>query len=337
MKIYLEINKSAAVRAGLDKWGGVVLDVPADDLTPAQRETLIRSFNAHHTVDVAYNLHAVSYGNSAIKTAVSTALENVSIATIDTVRAVLDAIPGAVEKHEAEKAAHEAEKAAHEAEKAAREAAVLHELSQIPVEDLIRCTASGEWIAESVPNMRPTLQEALTYYRKDVRTEIDRRNEASGAAKKAAATDALRRENAAIAAWVLAHGSESRQERHAAGLLDKKEVLGAMHEDAFARFASFERYQKLEEHDTPCANDHDHDEHNVSFDVDTAKSLTDAEWVTFRSLRAEVGEAGTCEPREHTAICQYRSCTEPHDRSARRGALVTLVVGPFSFTRAFAL
>lgn len=211
MKVRISINKSTALKAGKDRYGYVVVDVPAESLTPLQRETLAdctsspsndNGFKADFYLDMKFT-YSNPYGGIE---------DTVSDPTSDEVRRLLDHIATVDAQRKAEDAQRKAEDAAEDAAKAeaakAKYAANLAEWKARPVADRIEKRYFQWQPTWDCGDGTPEHDEAIA--------ECERRNAAEKAeeAEKAALAKAAKDAGiAALHAWAVEHGSATLKAR----------------------------------------------------------------------------------------------------------------------------
>jgi len=134
-----------------------------------------------------------------------------------------------------------------------------------------------------------------------------------------------------IEAWVREHGSTNQQQRYAADLLPRDEVLQALEDAAFRPLDDLARYAKLKSSDVcpdeeTCAH--------VTFASHAAESASAAQWDLIRDIAARIPEAEV-QLRAHAGDCQDR---QSHDlpEAVRHGVMVHRKVGPFTMRREYA-
>jgi hypothetical protein len=133
------------------------------------------------------------------------------------------------------------------------------------------------------------------------------------------------KEEAFLDAWVAENGTDSEKERHSEGLLPRGEVFDRIKADLFGDRPKFNwRDHKPKctcEYQT-CAAEHD---------VDDATELTDSEFQSLKQLRADFPDAEVT-PRIHKITRK-----ECEDKVKIATGRVQIAIGPFTFTRSFAL
>lgn len=332
MKIFMKIDKVAALMAGKDRHGCVMVEVSAAELTPEERDTLSRFTSGrddHQKADFYLDSLGAPYHTLA---------KAYDEATPDTVRQLLAAIREVDAKIAAEKA-EEAKKAAEKAE-----AEVQEYLKKSP-EDLIyhdwkqwKLKRSGYYGGvEKDERMAHLLSEANRLIA--LRNEEDARQKAEEARLQREQEEREEREErerevrikAQVAAWVEQHGTRSQKDRHREGYLPLGEVKDAMRNAAFTPLDDFPRYEKLHAVDV-CECGYGGEDHcKVTFAAEDSDELTETEYENVRAIRHRLPEAKV-QPRIHVGTGS--GC---NNTVTRKSALVTVKVGEFDFSREYAI
>lgn len=271
MKVMLHVDKVAALKAGKDRHGDVIVEVPAASLTEAQRETLALFGNYSGNAD--FRLMGDVGGKFGCNS-FDVTVPLIAEATPEIVPILLDAIAARAAEVKAQRAAAEA--AALADREAEREA-----WAALPVDDRIRLNRDGKW----EPTRRSDGFGDLVAWT-EARTRCDELNAQLRARKEAEEAAAKARKEAgeaALAAWGTEHGSEWLQARIVEGF---EWVKLAEREYAEAVLAQLDI--GLEAADTPEGYERDR--------AGDRTTPTLAEIECLRSVREKLaGESASCE------------------------------------------
>ena len=150
------------------------------------------------------------------------------------------------------------------------------------------------------------------------------------------------------AEWIAVNGTDNQRARFAEGLLPADELETALKEAAFSAF-DFPRYRRIPAKDVratcteTCTCGGEYDSCSVNFQSEDASDATAAEFATLELIRAALVHApmrpAEATLRLHTGTCSDSDCDpdEGVGRVTRKGILVKLRFGPFTFHRLFAV
>jgi len=345
MKTIIQINKTDALKAGLDNQGDYALDFDPAEVTQEQRDELASSdttsYNHQHPHTwianraINNNIHAGGVAVpdlAALRTLLDARIARraglvaeAKAADEKTVtkymaRADEDLIDlnyplvGAPEINYKYRAREDFLPAAERLQDAAALARIEHLKTEVMPAML--AGAHVEWEAE---------QKRIA--------EVRARNKREAAEKKAAEAAKLRRQADQISAWVAARGTNNQLERQAAGLLPADEIVALIRAEAFLALDGWPRYLKLRASDV-CEGYEDYDGtsyHDVDFDADDAETLDADQFDALRDLRTLAPNADVT-ARIHTGECEECSKTV-----TRIGYMVRITVGDFDLSREYGI
>ena len=130
-----------------------------------------------------------------------------------------------------------------------------------------------------------------------------------------------------ITAWVAKKGTESQKARLAKDLLPKKEIVDAIRDEAYRPLDKYKRYEKITTSDV-C--DCEYDYCDVVFDVKDKHEATEDEFDLMQEFKKLIPDA-TVTIREHEGeaeVCE--------NSVTRIGIMVKVPVGAFNFSREYA-
>jgi hypothetical protein len=195
MKVQVTIRRDVALRNGSDKHGDVLVDVPAESLTPEQRETLIAANRASRLPGADYALSEPSTGDLIVN------------GTADEVRTVLDSVAVEIQQTKAKK----------DAERAAAIAKLLAATDEEWINDRNTPPSLSFWVSgvrqdeyDSVPAVRERIkavQPALDAARRQYE-ERQREYAADQARRKAESEQRDADGKQALKAWAMDNGSD---------------------------------------------------------------------------------------------------------------------------------
>jgi hypothetical protein len=192
-------------------------------------------------------------------------------------------------------------------------------------------------VFEFSSNHLPVYQE----FKRREQEKITARETAEREKKEQEAREKAEREAAKvqfIAAWVAEKGSDNQQERHAASLLPRDEVLEVIKIEAFAALSEFAEYEKITFGevrglcDERCACNYE--TCKIDCSAEDADAVSASEWDQIKAMKAILPDA-TFTLREHECLCDDDDCKT--GTIERKGLYVKRVVGPFTFNKEFAV
>jgi hypothetical protein len=349
MRIAYEMSKAAALARGEDRYGTMVVEIPAAQLSDAERLELAHWTDVRKGIAADYDLHCCNDGGSWRYAPLA------GEPGADGVRALLarcaelraDALAkGAQQEAETRarcEAAIDAELAVdrREAVRVAFDGSHIRQLGRWDsldansvevivdaprVPGLRSCDTDGASpeARERYSTARAAAKEALERLLEAQRCELERlflEKEQRTAREKAEAAAAKAREKAeaetGMAEWLDVHATENQRQRHDAGLLPEDEVLQSMADVAFLALSGEPRYEKLR------ASDVGHEENcyapDPKFEASDAESVTAEQWDRLQALRALAPDGAEVRARLHECWC---SACDGGGIERRFGALV---------------
>lgn len=327
--VQIIVDQAAAIRAGFSQYGSTIIEADPSQLTPAQREELLRCPSVEAPYDLARQFGGATcfspYSLPADSSGRRLPLPPVADASMASLALLLDARPAAIEAAQAEKAA-------------ALERAIQAALDT-PPEEWVRADGSvsvpgigyrDEQAAHADPRIQDRLREVapLAAARKAEIQAAAERAKARQAAEEQARQAAEARREQQIADWVAEFGTPSQRKRFQADLLPEKEVIDGMRAAAFAPIEHLPRYKKITAAEVIESDGYD-DDAEVKFRVFDLEEATEEEFEMMERV-SDLLPAAQMTLREHVG-----SSADAEIR--RRSLKVTLRVGEFEFSRELAV
>jgi hypothetical protein len=336
MKAKIMIDKSAALIAGLDNQGEYVIDFDPSDLTLEQRQELAKS-GEKDGVYLPYMIGGTYYTHL---------YTNITTPDIDALRAIIDRRIAERKDQEAkqkEKDLQDIEKyiTSKTDEELIDTANYYAEIEfwareyGVPAAQRLNDQTTLARMARIENELIPAKQAEIDAERAAKKAEAERRRaeeERKEAIKAREKEESAKRLAAQLDAWVAEHGTADMKERHAEGLLARSEIKDAMRDQTFAPLADFPRYRKMKKSEICDAEGYEYEEHDVSFEVETAESLSAEEYAALKAIREAAPDGAVVEPRIHTATCDECDYTEN-----RTGFMVRITIGELEFSREYGM
>lgn len=146
-----------------------------------------------------------------------------------------------------------------------------------------------------------------------------------------------------IAEWLAQRGTENQRERFAAGLFPEREALTAIEEDAFARLAGLDRFERITPNEVreTCVDGcrcYYGDDCRVTCKSEDLDTVSAEEWDQIRRIKALLPQV-TITPRLHSCVCDSEECDTSKGEGVieRKGIYVKLQYGVFTFVREYAM
>ena len=330
VKVYLNIDRAVAIKAGLDQWGRQAIFIDLSDLNEEQRSTLAEYYHEDKqdpkglTVDKGlsglWNWSRPRYGQ----------------ATVEALKQELDSIVEFKIKCQAGKEAEAKEATRQEAERQAEKKARIEEArlllwdrtlsmtirgtgNSTAIFDLFRddttfvlgvsrysykdkptiysVTLSGGRGVDDLSSLQPALEEAFT------RHDQALAQQKAAEAAEVAENDRLRREEAIR---VVAKGTKNQRDRYEAGVLPESEIYDLLKKDAFGQ-VKLEVFRDIESEDLDH-DDHYSDDDNITVVTNDLHALTAEQFVALRVVQACLPTDCQAKVCQLTATCDNQDC-----------------------------
>jgi hypothetical protein len=312
MRILMQIDRDAALRAGRDKYGWQPLDIAAADLTTEEREQLI----AHDCRRYASTEADGTRADYAIQSAGSA--WPITEPTVEGLRAALASFSERERQEQEREQQRQQEKTAeHEARVAKLLALPTADLIHQPYLDMAWDISYGLRDVKSDPRVAGILAAAEA-----LAAERNAQREAKRAAREQAEQQAEERKHAQLAEAVARLGTESQKERWAEGLLPTREAIDLIVAEKLAPLDGLRIESPSEYWVAKCS-----EECNGTTSESQLETLTDEEWNAFRLYRTDLAKSGA----EIEYYRQSRTCEHAKVRASL--ARVTWTVGEIEIER----
>jgi len=326
-EVAIEVSQDAAMKAGKNEWGWIIIEVDAAELTEDERA----AFTALPTgrTGLGGQDHVKRIGELGADVAVGEA-------TVETLKTLLR---GRIER-----------------ERKLREVWMATPLGELIHQARGRYDPKGmsDYLYRPSPDDRswtvhhafardyPQLMDLrrdeidawiaadLQQWREEIRAEEDA-SRTERDAKLAAAEAERDAKRAYVTEIVATHADANMQARHEAGMLDLGEALALAEEVIFQALADEPRFQKLTETDVDHSDDCHCTPDDIDYDVDTIDTATAEQWDRLQALKAKLGrDDAALTLRQHTA---EPLCTGP---TRRYGVRIAISEGGYDFIREYA-
>lgn len=248
MRIAVRVDRDEALRAGRDAHGWVVVEVPAESLSPEDREEVIRASQWHGVRQETKDLLSADY--------YLIPRTQIAWADLEAIQRVCAESRRHREEEEAEEAAREERERLEHEEHVRLSAELSREIERLGIDGLLALRESGCWLTagETVGIQRtslrpgesyapiphghwptyPAVSDAATTICREAARILAEREDAKRATAVAEAEAAEARRLVVLGEAVQRLGTESQRERWEAGVLVHREVIGLLWQEAFS-------------------------------------------------------------------------------------------------------
>jgi hypothetical protein len=332
--ITVEVDKAAAVRAGVDEAGTYELPVQPSQLSDGAREFLADWLSGRRTLYVSVpvlptpdSIHAWLEANGQALAAkrkaemdrqeknILEALEMPDSAWIGTETSFLE---DGMRHYEPSVRANGPE-GVYLTEPERKDPRIAMRMKAIAEGELFR-RMHAEWEAKHAAYLKRQAEAKVQAERRAAEiTEEQRRSEARRADQ--------------LATWLATKAPEAMRKRHARALLPEQDLISAIRDEVFAPLADLPRFPRLTDEEVRRnLNAEEYDE--VSYVTRDAQSASDEDIDLMEHIERVIPGA-KCELREHVGFLKSRDDADDPE-VCRKGILVTVKVGELTLSREYA-